>query len=160
MQRRTNPPGIKNFYDPDVIRQSIHKSCAEILLCSSEILKFIFQKNGVVSRAELMQNYPEIRQLPILSFSVFELCDTIQGNAHFIPDVMQDDERVSAMMSSIARPIFMEEAQMMLQSRGCIAPNNSSNLQHNQQQAPSLEQSQYTIAGDETRDSDNDLSDL
>ncbi|WPX97953.1 hypothetical protein [Candidatus Fokinia crypta] len=152
---------IKDLLDRDLIRKYIHKFCDEILLYSPEILQFILRKNGEVSWEELIQNYPLIMDSPKLACGVYDLHILIlEGQSYFIPRILQNDERVNAVMSSIARPIFIEEAQMMLQSQECAAPNNSSNLQHNQQQAPSLEQSQYTIAGDETHDSDNDLSDL
>ncbi|WPX97937.1 hypothetical protein [Candidatus Fokinia crypta] len=160
MLTKTSPEGNKDFLNHDVIRESIRKSCNKILLYSSKILQSILQKEGVVSPRELAQNYPQIPYLPGLESAVNELCSTLKGQAYFMPEFLQFDEGINAAMSSIARPIFIEEAQIILQSQGCIAPSNSSNLQHNQQQAPSLEQSQYTVAGDEIHDSDNDLSDL
>ncbi|WPX97952.1 hypothetical protein [Candidatus Fokinia crypta] len=150
-----------SIFDRDMMRENIHECCQKILARSPRILEFILSKahkNEVPSQKEC-ESFHELRESPVLLTNVNELWLTLNGRPYYLTDFLQQNERVVSTLSSIARPIFMEEAQMILQNQECIAPNNSSNLQHNQQ-APSLEQTQYTITGDETRDSDNDLSDL
>ncbi|WPX97954.1 hypothetical protein [Candidatus Fokinia crypta] len=160
MINKTNPSSTKGFLDHNVIRKCVHEFCDEILFYSPEVLEFIFQKKGIFSLNELVQNYPQILQFPEVKDGIEYLyCLIVKGRASFLPQIWLGDEIVNSMVSSIARPIFMEEVQMMLQSQGYVTPNNnSSNLQQSQQAAaPSLE---HTITEDETHDSDNDLSDL
>ncbi|WPX97951.1 hypothetical protein [Candidatus Fokinia crypta] len=146
------------YVDVNVIRRDIQKYCNHISLYSVPFLEFIFHRNGEVSQEELAKKFPELVHSRA-AYSIAGLCFTLEGKLDTLPEHFSNNGRISFIAQSITRPIFMEEAQMILQNQECVAPNNSSNLQHNQQ-APSLEQTQYTITGDETRDSDNDLSDL
>ncbi|CAK65819.1 unnamed protein product (macronuclear) [Paramecium tetraurelia] len=145
------------YFNNDDVRKDIKMYCEDIMFYSVALLEFFYDKKGEFSPEELNENFPDLRNKPLLD-SVRELWLALQGRLHTFSVHLRFNDRISRLTQSIVRPIFMEEAELVLQQRqkyGCL--NSSLSILENLP-LPNLEHSQYTIDNDETRDSENDLS--
>ncbi|AWD33162.1 hypothetical protein Fsol_00364 [Candidatus Fokinia solitaria] len=155
MLNQNNAKSNKSFFDADVARENIHKCCEQLASRAPHVLEFIFQKKGVVSQQELVENFPEITDSYMVMDNVTILWHAFDGKPYYLPYYVRYDEYVNQIMQSITRPIFMEEAQMMLQNQATQQPITPNNLQQQQIAAPSTEQNQCTVQENENYDVDD-----
>ncbi|AWD33168.1 hypothetical protein Fsol_00370 [Candidatus Fokinia solitaria] len=142
----------EDFFNSDITREVIHEYCEIILPLAPDILKFFLHKNGNVPRMELIKKFPTLTSSRDLDRVVEKLRHTLVGEAPYLPDYMLFNRHVHDAIRSIAVPIFMEEAQMMLQNQATPHHVTSNHLQQQQVAAPSPEQSQCAAPHSEIHD--------
>ncbi|AWD33165.1 hypothetical protein Fsol_00367 [Candidatus Fokinia solitaria] len=143
----------KNASEYETVHGIVHRCCKTILPISSEVLELLLHKSGDISRKELAQKFPKLwGPFSILGEAVEELLCTLDGKPYYLPDALRTHGDLNAAIRSIAVPIFMEEAQMMLQNQATPHHVTSNHLQQQQVAAPSPEQSQCAAPHSEIHD--------